>query len=113
MSRLSSMFENKILSAVLLAGRLNQMISGVTSGDFEVFVVRPGETFHWGIMEEDMNGSGEMQDGTGTPQAVLCTSEIGLIKRVQPGTAEKETKTKTMIKAKVILESFLDTEDSR
>lgn len=86
------------------------MIGGVISGDFEVFFVRPGETFHWGIMEEDTDGSGEMQGGTGTPQAVLCTSEMGLIKRVQPGTGEKETK--TVIKAKVILESFLDTEDS-
>lgn len=107
------MFGNKILSAVSLAGRLNEMIGGVISGDFEVFIVRPGETFHGGIMEEDIDGSGEevqgTPSGTGTAQTVLCTSELGLTKRIQLGTGKKETK--MVIKAKVILESFLDTKD--
>ncbi|KAF8552290.1 hypothetical protein OG21DRAFT_1511663 [Imleria badia] len=109
MSELSSMFENKILTAVSLAGRLNQMIGGVVSGDFEVFVVRPGETFQGGYMEEDTDGSGNGLQGTPTAKTVLCTSELGLTKRVQLGTGEKETK--MVIKAKVILESFLDNEN--
>ena len=112
MSELSSMFEKKILTAVSLAVRLNQMIGGVVSGDFEVFVVRPGEMFQGGMMEEDTDGSGDGVQGTPgeteTAQTVLCTSEFGLTKWVQLG-AGKETK--TVIKAKVILESFLDIEN--
>lgn len=104
------MFENKISSVVSLAGRLNQMISGVISGDFEVFVVQPGETFRSEIMD-DMDDSEGTQGGTGTAQAILCTSEMGLAKRVQLGTGKKETK--TVMKAKVLFESFLDTKDSR
>lgn len=100
------MFETNILSAVSLAERLNQMIGGVISGDFEVFIVRPSTTFHEEMMQEDMDGS-----GTGKAQTVLCTSELGLTKRVQLGMGEeKETETKMVIKAKVILESFLDGE---
>jgi hypothetical protein len=115
MSELSSMFQKKILAAVSLGVRLNQMIGGVVSGDFEVFVVRPGEMFHGGMMEEDTDGSGDgppvqgTAGGTETVQTVLCTSEFGLTKWVQLGTGEKETK--TVIKAKVILESFLDSEN--
>ena len=107
------MFEKKILTAVSLAVRLNQMIGGVVSGDFELFVVPPGETFHGGTMVEDTDGSGDgvqgTPDGTEAAQTVLCASEFGLTKLVQLGTGEKETK--TVIKAKVILESFLDTEN--
>ena len=106
------MFEDKILTAVSLAGRLNQMTNGVVSGDFEVLVVRPGETFHCETMEEESDGNGGgvqvTSDGAETSQTVLCTSELGLTKRVQLGTGEKETK--PVIKAKVILESFLDIE---
>ena len=75
------MFEKKVLTAVSLAVRLSQMIGGVVSGDFEVFVVRPGETFHGGIMEEDTDGSEDgvqgTPGGTETAQTVLCTSILG------------------------------------
>lgn len=110
-AQLSPTLEKKILSAVTLAGRLNQMIGEVVSGDFEVFVVRPGEKFHEGRME-DIDDSANGVPGTpgGTPQTVLCTSELGLTKRIQLGTGERETT--TVIKAKVVPESFLlDTEN--
>ena len=84
----------------------------VVSGDFGVLVVRPGEMFRCETMEEESDGSGGgvqvALDGAETSQTVLCTSELGLTKWVQLGTGEK--KTKPVIKAKVILESFLDVE---
>ena len=63
--------------------------------DFEVFVARPGETFNGGSME-DTEGTQEA--------AVLCTTSIGLIKRVPLETGESVV----ALKAKVMLESFLD-----
>ena len=112
-SQLSPMFENKISTVVSLACQLNQMMNEVVSGDFEALVVRPGETFHCETMKEESDGSGggvqATSDGAETSQTVLCTSELGLTKRIQLGTGEKETK--LVIKAKVILESFLDTKD--
>ena len=106
------MFEAKILIAISLAGRLNQMIGSVVSGNFEVFVMQPGEKFHEEIMEQDSDDDGGAargtSSGTKTAQTILCTSELGLTKLLQLAMGEKETK--TVIKAKVILESFLHTE---
>ncbi|KAI9569156.1 hypothetical protein HD554DRAFT_2093559 [Boletus coccyginus] len=103
-AQLSPTFEKKILSAVTLAGRLNQMIGEVVSGDFEVF-------FHEGRMEDiDDSANDVPRTPGGTPQTVLCTSELGLTKWIQLGTGERETT--TVIKAKVVPESFLlDTEN--
>ncbi|KAG9313674.1 hypothetical protein JVU11DRAFT_6019 [Chiua virens] len=102
----SSMFKAKILSAVVLAGRLNQLVAGVLSGDFEVFVVQPGESFQAGIMDEVTDGSRDEVQDSGKGQTVVCTNELGLVKWVEIGTKEKEMR--TVVKAKVILESFWD-----
>lgn len=61
-------------------------------------------------MEEESDDTGVQATpgGAGTSQTVLCISELGLTKRVQLGTGAKETK--PVIKAKVILELFLDIE---
>ena len=62
-------------------------------------------------MEEELDGTGvqAMSCGAEASQTVvLCTSELGLMKRVQLGTGKKGMK--LVIRAKVILKSFLDIE---
>jgi len=82
------------------------MIGEVVSGNFKVFIVRPGDTFHGGTMEDIDNSTADVPGMSGgTPQTVLCVSELGLTKRIQLGTGERETT--TVIRAKVVPESFL------
>ena len=86
------MLETKILSTVSLAGRCNQMVNGIVSNDFEVFVMSPGERPHEEMMV-DLDGSGDEVHGTpgevGRAKVVLCTGEPGLTKRVQLGTGRR------------------------
>lgn len=104
----TSKFQERITLLVELAVRLNMMLDEVLSS--EVFVVRPGEAFEGEKMEaaEDSDQAG-IQEGP-----VLCTMELGLARWI-PGEApvlelEKEKKQKVVVlKAKVLLESFLDT----
>ena len=90
-------------SIISIAGQLSKMIGEVVSIDFEVLIVRPAQMFEATTMQEDMD---EMPSRTATGQKVLCTTQLGMTKRVQ---LESEDNDKlTVIKAKVILESFLD-----
>ena len=73
------------------------MVSGMISGDFEVFAVRPGTTFD----RESMVDMNEDQRGTGAAQIVLCVSRVGLRKKMGE-------KTVMLTKAEVVLKSFLD-----
>lgn len=93
---------------VNLAGRLNKMFDEVISSDFEVFVVRPGEKFDGKKMEDTDGIQAGIQE---TP--ALCTTHLGLIKRIPVGTLWERGKKQKMVvlKAKVLLESFFDTED--
>jgi hypothetical protein len=77
------------------------MIGEVVSADFEVLVVRPVQMFEEATMED-------MDDprGTATGQKVLCSTELGMTKRMQVESGEKGRL--TVMKAKVFLESFLD-----
>ncbi|KAI9569171.1 hypothetical protein HD554DRAFT_2020913 [Boletus coccyginus] len=107
-SKVTSKFEQKIALLVELAGRLNKLFDEVISSDFEILVVRPGEKFESKNMEDTDSDQAGLQDAS-----VLCATHLGLIKRVPVGTLwEKGRKQKmTALKAKVLLESFLDTED--
>ena len=77
------------------------MIGEVVSIDFEVIVVRPVQMFEETTMED-------MDDPRGTPtgQKVLCSTELGMTKRVQLESGGKDRL--TVMKTKVLLESFLD-----
>ena len=77
------------------------MIGEVVSIDFEVIVVRPVQMFEETTME-DVDDPRE----TPTGQKVLCSTELGMTKRVQLESGDNDKL--TVIKAKVILESFLD-----
>ena len=77
------------------------MIGEVVSIDFEVIVVRPVQMFEETTME-DVDDPRE----TPTGQKVLCSTELGMMKRVQLESGDNDKL--TVIKAKVILESFLD-----
>ena len=98
MPRLSSEFGEKISSIVSRAGKLSDMVSGMVSGDFEVFAVQPGATFD-GESMVDMNE--DQVTPRGGAQIVLCVSRVGLRKNM----GEKMI---MLTKAQVVLESFLD-----
>jgi len=98
-SKLSSEFSEKILSIISHAGKFRDMVSGMISGDFEVFMVQPGATFD-GESMVDMNEDPGTRRGTGAAQIVLCGSRVGLRKRM----GEKII---TLTKAQVVLKSFL------
>ena len=76
------------------------MVSGMISGDFEVFAVRPGAPFDRESMV-DMNEDQVTPRGTRGAQIVLCVSRVGLRKKM-------EEKTIVLTKAEVVLKSFLD-----
>jgi hypothetical protein len=100
--KVTSKFEEKITLLVQLAGLLSKMFDGVISSDFEVFISGPGEKFEEKMME-DMEG-----DQAGIQEAsVLCTTHLGLTKRLPVGTLwERGRKQKIMVvKARVLLES--------
>lgn len=107
-SKVTSKFEEKIVLLVELAGRLNRMLDEVISSDFEVLVVRPGEKFDDKRMEDADGGPAGVEEAS-----VLCTTHLGLIKRIPVGTLWERGKKQKMIvlKAKVLSESFLNTED--
>lgn len=104
----TSKFEEKIASLVELAGRLNRMFDEVISGDFEVVVVRPGEKFDGKKMEDADDGPAGIEKAP-----VLCTTHLGLLKRIPVGTLWERGKKQKMVvlKAEVLLESFLNTKD--
>jgi hypothetical protein len=93
---------------VQLVGLLSKMFDEVTSSDFEVFIAGPGEKFEDKMMEDADGDQAGIQEAS-----VLCATHLGLIKRLPVGTLwEKGKKQKiTVLKAKVLLESLLNTED--
>lgn len=105
-TKVTSKFDEKINLLVELAGHLSKMFDEVISNDFEVFIARPGEKFKDRMMEDADDGQARTEE-----VLVLCATHIGLIKRVPVGTVwEKGKKQKIMVlKAKVLLESFLNT----
>ena len=76
------------------------MVSGMISGDFEVFAVQSGATFDRESMV-DMNEDRVTPRRMGAAQIVLCVSRMGLRKN----TGEKFI---ILTKAQVVLKSFLD-----
>lgn len=84
------------------------MIGEVVSGDFEVLAIRPVKVFEESTMEEDTDDyEGQaMPNGAATSQKVLCSTHLGMTKRMQLESGEKDTL--TVMKAKVLLESFLN-----
>lgn len=108
-SKVTSMFQEKITSLVELAVRLGKMFDEVISSDFEVFLPRPGEKFEDKMMEDADGEQTGIQDAS-----VLCATHLGLIKRVPVGTSlwEKGKKQKiTVLKAQVLLESPFDADE--
>ena len=102
----SSQFEDKVASIISIAGQLNKMIGEVVSVDFEVLTVRPLETFEETTMEGDFDEGQGVPGGTVIGQKVLCSTQLGMRKRIQRESGHRDML--TVVKAKVILESFLD-----
>ena len=79
------------------------MIGGLVSADFSVFAVHPAEKFEEMVME---NQKGQrVSSGVAGNQKVLCSTHLGLTKRMQLESGREEMS--TVIRAKVVLESFL------
>ena len=108
-STVTSQFEQRISFLVELAARLGKMFDEVISSDFEVFIALPEAEFDDEMMEEEVDGKQvEVKEKT-----VLCATHLGLVKRMAMGTSlwEKGKKQEiTVLKAKVLLQSFLDDE---
>jgi len=105
-SKVSSQFGDKVASIITIAGQLSKMIGEVVSADFEVLAVRPLEMFEKTTMEDDFDEGKGVPDGTATGQKVLCSTHLGMTKRMPLESGDKDKL--PVIKAKIILESFLD-----
>ncbi|KAI5995306.1 hypothetical protein F5J12DRAFT_726162 [Pisolithus orientalis] len=107
---LSSKFREKVLFLVTLAVRVNKIVGeDVTSGDLEVLTVPPASLFDPANMEDVYN---EAASGTGA--RVLCTTDLGLRKRVRismTGEKEKQWAVTTLLKPKVALETVVEIMD--
>ena len=101
-SKVSPQFGDKVASIISIAGQFSKMIGEVVSADFEVLVVRPDQMFEETTMEEDGQG---VPDGTATGQKVLCSTQLGMTKRVRMESGEKGRL--MVMKTRVILEAFL------
>jgi len=105
-SKISSQFGDKVASIISIAGQLSKMIGQVASADFEVLFVRPVQMFEGTTMEDDFDEGQGVPSGTATGQKVLCSTQLGLTKRMQLESGDRDWL--TIVKAKIILESFLD-----
>ena len=108
-SKVSSEFKQRITSLVELAARLGKTFDEVISSDFEVFTARPGDKLDCETME-NTDGCHAGAD----EETVLCATHLGLTKRIPLGPSLWEKGKKrmvTVLKAKVLLVSFLDMED--
>lgn len=107
---LSSKFSDKISFLVTLAVRVNKIVGeDVTSGDLEVLTVPPASLFDPSSMEDVYN---EASSRAGA--RVLCTTDLGLRKRVRVSTTgekEKQWAVTTLLKPKVALESVVEIMD--
>ena len=106
-SKLSS-FKDKVLSIISIAGQLSEMIGKVVSADFTVVAPEAHQVFEETTMEKEDVDDYHKDKGKTNGSAghkVLCATQLGMTKRVQN---ESEKETLTVVKAKVVLESFLD-----
>ncbi|KAG6331425.1 hypothetical protein ID866_7666 [Astraeus odoratus] len=107
---LSAKFNEKVSFLVSLSMRINKIIGeDVTSGDLEILTVPPAATFDSSAMEDVYNEGTPGRPGVGTK--VLCTTDLGLRKRVRvavTGDKEKHWAITTLLKPKVALESVVD-----
>ena len=94
-----SLFKDKVLSIISIAGQFSRMIGEVVSADFGVVAPRPLQTFEEATMEQDESGN------VGS-QKVLCSTHLGMTKRMQRESGKKDML--MVMKAKVVLEAFLD-----
>ena len=99
MSKVSSQFGNKVSSIVSIAVQFSKMIGEVVSADFQVLAVGPLETFEASTMERE--GDDGKAGGKAAGGKVLCSTHLGMTKRVQMESGKSDTL--TMIKAKVVL----------
>jgi hypothetical protein len=102
-STVSTQFGEKVSSIISITGQFSKMIGEVVSADFEVLVVRPVQMFEEATMEDT-----DDPHRTATGQKVLCSTELGMTKRMQLDSGDKDCM--TVVKAKVFLESFLESQ---
>ena len=105
-SKVSSQFSDKVASIISIAGQLSKMIGEVVSADFAVLAVRPLEMFEETTMEDDFDEGKGVSNGTVTGQKVVCSTQLGMTKQMPVESGDKNRL--TVMKANVILESFLD-----
>ena len=97
-------FEDRISFILSTAGNFSKIVGEIISADFNVFVVRPVEKFDGTMMEVDKGQ--RIPSRTAMNQKVLSSTHIGLTKRIRLESGREDTS--TVVKAKVVLESLLD-----
>ncbi|KAL4079004.1 hypothetical protein J3A83DRAFT_4086569 [Scleroderma citrinum] len=111
-SALSVKFGDKVSFLVAQAIRVNKIIGeDVTSGDLEILTIPPATVFD-NLSMEDVYNEGVLTHSGGA--RVLCTTDLGLLKRVRVGTTgekERQWAVTTLLKPKVALESVVDIMD--
>jgi len=113
-SALRSKFADKIRDFVSLARDINMIIgAGVISDDLEILWMRPETSFDGRMMQDwddDGKGQGTLSEMERPQETVLCTMELGLMKRARASAAGKrsEDSKSIMVKPRVALRSILD-----
>jgi hypothetical protein len=117
-SALRAKFADKIRDFISLARDINMIIgAGVISEDLEILWVPPETPFDGKVMQDlddDGKGQGTFKNGMEGPrETVLCTIELGLMKRTRAAAAGKRNETieavnSIMVKPKVALVSILN-----
>ena len=99
-----SNFGDRISFILSTAGNFSKIAGEIISTDFNVFVTRPAEKFDGTMMEVDEGQ--RIPSRTATNQKVLSSTHLGLTKRIRLESGREDTS--TVVKAKVVLESLLD-----
>ena len=98
----SSKFKDRISFILSIADKFSKTVGDVISADFNVFVVHHPVLFEEMTMEID---KGQRYPTGLARNEVMCSTHLGLTRRMQLESGKKETS--TVVRAKVVLEPFL------
>lgn len=106
--RIMNDFAGRIRVILQAAQRLNRSIGeGVTSCDLEALYIAPSVSYDPTTMEDAFNETTPKDKAT-TPEKVLCTTDLGLVRAEKVSGAVGEWQELVLLKPKVVLPSGLD-----
>lgn len=106
--RIMNDFAGRITVILQTAQRLNRSIGeGVTSCDLEALYISPSVSYDPTTMEDAFETTPK-DKATTTPENVLCTTDLGLVRAEKVSGAVGEWQELVLLKPKVVLPSGLD-----